>query len=292
MSEYYFTFPLAVLNGPQDGREITPLSCLEAAADCGIVNAGIGYRKNHGAEAFNERLQEVSEKRGIKIPPGAGSAKAEVLVGAEVCNVKLGGYDSAHLQRAVASADSIPTGGPLVRMKSEIFWAALYQARAEDDPAKAWPERSISWREFRILCAILSAKRNRAEYSFIGWETIQARACGFTTKDAFKAREITPKHLAPPLSRRIIRDTCDALEDLGFFARFRLSSGPRGGKMAYSFRHDRHELGKVVCDSTNFHDRARIKANRTADMQKCLELLERAKCETSVGQVVAKGRAK
>jgi hypothetical protein len=62
--------------------------------------------------------------------------------------------------------------------------------------------------------------------------------------------------------------------------------------MAYSFRHDRDELAKVVCDSVNFRDRAKIKANRKSDAKKCLELLERAKHGPSMGQHEGQGRAK
>ena len=62
-----------------------------------------------------------------------------------------------------------------------------------------------------------------------------------------------------------------------FFARFRMSSGNRGGYMAYSFRHDRDALALAVCENVNFRDRADIKENRARDAEKCLALLKRAK---------------
>jgi len=171
-------------------------------------------------------------------------------------------------------------------MSSASLWAALYQARWEDDPAtNPHPDRGVSWREFRILAAILSMKTNRFDFCFAGWEMIQARSCGFTTKEAFTAAASIPDHLAPPLTRKQIRTTCDTLEALGFYARFRMSSGKRGGLTAYSFRHEgREALGNAVCEHINFRDRASIKANRAKDAEKCLELLERAKVGPSSGQ--------
>jgi hypothetical protein len=202
--------------------------------------------------------------------------------------VDLGGTGHPYLEQMAERAGYVTTGGPLVRMKGSYFWAACYQARAEADPTNPWPEHGMSWREFRILCAILSVKTNRAGYAKMGWETIQARACGFTTKESFRNADVIPDHLAPPLTRKQIRITCEALEDLGFFARFRLSTGRVGGHMAYSVKHDRDELAKAVCDNTNFRDRSRIRANRVSDTAQCLKMLERAKSGPSGGQGGAK----
>ncbi|MEI6654445.1 MAG: hypothetical protein WCP45_06730 [Verrucomicrobiota bacterium] len=294
-TDHYFTFPLAVLNGEDfdenDSAPIaTPLNCIELALNCGIIGAGKGFKHRHGHDAFKARLEEICEKLDIgKARPGPCSDKGEVLVGADICNVQLGNLGASHLEGIAGSSRNVAAGGPLVTMKAGYFWAACEQARAEVDPKKPWPERGVSWREFRILCAILSVKVNRQGFCFVGWETIQARSCGFATKEAFSAATVIPDHLAPPLTRKQIRDTADTLEALGFYARFRMSSGPRGGLMAYSFRHkDQDALGNAVCEAINFRDRANIKANRAKDAQKCLQLLERAKSGPSQGQVRAK----
>jgi len=177
-------------------------------------------------------------------------------------------------------------------MKGSYFWAAHSQARAEVSPEETWPEKGISWREFRILCAILSARTNRAKFAFIGWETIQARSCGFTRKEDYKNAKVIPSHLAPPLSHKQIRTTCDDLEALGFYARFRFSSGSRGGLMAYSFRHDRDALAFAVCDHVNFQDRVSVRQNREEDTIKCLQLLERAKLGQSQNKEEGNGKGK
>jgi len=274
MSDRYFTFPLAVLNyGP-------PLRCLELALDCGIYSAGAGYRKIHGDDAFVARFAERCEELGIpKLQrPSPFTAAAEVVVGGAVCNVKFGNHRREHFHSTAERAAEVPTGGPLVRMKADFLWAAIEQARADEDPDRPWPERGISWREFRVLCAILSVRTNRAGFAFVSVETIQARASGFTTKKALRSAESIPEHLAPPFTDKQIRTTCDVLENLRFFARFRQSIGPRGGRMAYSVRHNtREELAAAVCDFVNFRDRIKIAQNRQDDARKCLELLERAK---------------
>lgn len=286
MSDSYFTFPLAVLNGPINSGTITPRLCMEAAISFGMFNAGRGYCHNHGEDAFKDRFNEECEKYNLRgqSKPGWTTPAADILVGAALCGVTIGGNITEGLKRHKETISKVPHDPPFVRMASNTLWAAVDQARAESGDGTKFPERGISWREFRILCAILSVKLNRADFSFIGWETIQARACGFVTKEAFKARTVTPEHLAPPLSRKQIRATLDALECLGFFARFRLSQGPKGGLTAYSFRHDREELARAVCDTINFRDRAKVRENRAADVEKCLKLLERAKSGPSVGQ--------
>jgi hypothetical protein len=284
MSENYFTFPLAVLNGADSSDDecdtaAAPLRSLELALHCGVHGAGKGFRHRHGHEAFKERLGAICDELhiGNSGRPGPCTARSEVLVGAHTCNVRLGSYEASQLDRIAAAANLVPTGGPLVRMKADFFWAAFHQARAEADPEAPWPERGISWREFRVLCAILSVKTNRAGFAFIGWETIRVRACGFAGKTAFRTAEMIPDHLAPPLSHKQVRNTTDAMEACGFYARFRLATGPKGGRLAYSFRHTHDELARVVCDSINFKDRVTVRKNRAADAEKCLELLERAK---------------
>jgi hypothetical protein len=285
--EKYFTFPLSVLHGLADPS--TSLDCIDLALNCGMMNAGVGLYRND-REKFEEILEEAIEKHDIRWKISAGSYRSTVLVGAKICGVKLGATSQSNIDIMIDSVNRVQKGGALVRMAGKYFWPAFYQARAECNTENEWPERGISWREFRILCAILSVKRNSNDFSFIGWETIQLRACGFTNKAEFKTAAKIPDHLAPPLSRKKIRATCDALEDLGFFARFRFSKGKTGGYMAYSFRHSRDELAKVVCDAANFRDRAKIKANRAEDARKCLKLLERAKVGPTLGQGEGQGR--
>ena len=277
----YFTFPLAVLHAGK-----SPLRCIDLAINCGMLSAGKGFRHLNDNEDFEEKIEKICEEQNIgkTARPGSHTEAAEILVGSSICNVTLGRHSRPHLESLTNLVARVPKDGAFVRMKSDFIWPALEQARAEEQPASPWPGKGISWREWRILAAILSVRRNRADFAFIGWETIQARACGFTTKKGLRDAESIPDHLSPSLSRRQIRDTTDQLENLGFYARFRFSTGGRGGLMAYSFRHQRGELAKAVCDLKNFGDRAKIKANRAEDVRKCLEMLERAKSRPRSGQ--------
>ena len=105
-------------------------------------------------------------------------------------------------------------------------------------------------------------------YVFLGWESIQARACGFKSKAEFaKGMTVLPAH-CNPLSRKVIRNTLETLERTRFFVRFRFSVGDRGGRYAYSFRHaTREDLAKSVESSlteANKHQK-RVIENRTSD---------------------------
>ena len=281
MSDHYYNFPLAVLHGIK--KETTPLQCMELAMRCGMYNAGVGLLNNDSDE-FAERLEDIINNADIEQDIHYGDDQSCVLVGANVCNADLGSKSRGYLETIADQARQIPNGGALVRMSSEFLWAAIDQARAENDPNEKWPDRGISWREFRVLCAILSVKRNRHGFAFIGWETIQYRCCGFTNRAGYKSASRIPCHLQPPLTRKQIRRTCDDLENLGFYARFRMSKGKVGGLMAYSFRHTREELAAAVCEHVNFRDQKKLREYRREDAAKCLELLERAKMGPRAGQ--------
>lgn len=240
----------------------------------GTHSAGIGLRKNKGESAFEEKLRAVCDKAKIKLP-SIWSDTAEILVGAEVCNVKLGSTSAEAFKFFMERVRKVKTIPPLVRMKSSFLWAAIYRERSLEDPHTPAPERGLSWREFRILCALLSVQVNARGYSFIGWESIQARSCGHASKAAHNQDSEIRKDLQP-LTRKQIRITLDTLEELNFFARFHFSSGRSGGLTAYSFRLTREALGELVCRDANFRDRMKTAGNRQEDAATCARLLGRA----------------
>ena len=286
----YFTFPLTIFEAKDD--DTTPLDCLYLAFDCGCLNAGKGFLNRNGWDSFEESLELACDHHGIPEDaiPDPDSIAACYVLGAKICGTRL------HPRRDIASRaqmaeDAEAPKMPFIRMSAKFLWAAIHQARYEVDPTHEKPEHGLSWKEFRVLAAILSWPETKEGYTSLGWETIQFRANGFVTKDAFKKAERLADHL-PKLSRRQIRDTLDTLEGLKMFARFRLSTGKRGGRMCYSFRHSREELAEAVCRKTNFQDRARVRENREEDSLKCLRLLERAKSGTSLEQVADNQGAK
>lgn len=289
---HYFTFPLSILNAhrlePSHGFiALSPLQRLRIALDCGVVNAGIGYTKCHSREAFEDFLDETwsLKGKGRQKCPLPDSPEAIVLVGEAVTNSNLGDFCPRNFRSRYENGIEHQDDGPLVRMKADFVWAALGKARAEELENQPFPKKAISWNEFRVLCAIFSAKINRQGYALLGWETIQARACGFSSKAKFiKAKESGNLH-GLPLSRKQIRTILEKLENLNFFARFRYSSGARGGYTAYSVRHSRQELGRAVCEWANFKNRTKVKANREEDLAVCQALLKKTKVGPSTVQV-------
>jgi hypothetical protein len=277
----YFTFPLSVLSGLD--RNPTPLDCLELASDCGAVNAGIGFLNLNDPETFEEKLEQACDHYSLEEPDSRswGGHEQHYVVGAKICGLQFAyDYDTknaAYRARRISDHNLFPTDKrPFIRMSSESLWAAIYQARYDDDPTKEKPKHGLSWREFRVLAAILSWPETREGFTSPSVQSIQFRSCGFVNSEEFDKAKRIPDHL-PKLSSKQITATLDTLEALNMFARFRLSTGGRGGKMFYSFRHSREELAEAVCKKVNFQDRQRVTQNRADDLAKSLVLLERAK---------------
>ena len=269
----YFRFPLAILQGiNENGKPCNskPFEIIDDALSYGVVNAGVGLIKTQGQEVYDEMLEEEEEKTSFENLSYHAEA---ALVGASMCGVRMA--SSKNLENAGKVYHRYDNHKfPLVTIKAEIFWAAFHQARYEDNKGDP-PARGISWREFRILCAILSVKKNRDGFSFVGWQEIQARSCGMLRKPHKDTKRI-PDHLAPPYSQKQIKRTCDKLEALNFFARCRHSIGKRGGLMAYSFKLSPEELREAVARWASFRRGDSVRENRAKDRASALKNIERA----------------
>jgi hypothetical protein len=254
MSDTYFKFPLAVLRVGH-----TQLECLEMAVSCGIVNAGTGTRQTD-PDAFAEMLAKIATERRLDLGEYTEEQK-NILVGAKVTNTSLGGYSPAHLTREIKNARRAPVG-PLVNMKTDFLWEAVYRARSV--AGQNGQGGSISFLEFAVLCAIYSAPWNKRGFWFGSYRTIRARACGFTGPDEFDKAKETPPAIGTAWTRHQIETTLAKLEELKFFLRFRYSVGMRGGRLAYSIKHagDRKALAK---DVLAFVDRNQNRRNRAED---------------------------
>ena len=268
-TDRYFTLPLSILH-----CGTSALDALGKGLSCGIVNAGLGYRQTDGEPAFQillesakacaQQQQQMSVERPQSTPMNLWEA---ALAGAELLGVS-GGLRAQDIANYQAHWQP---GAVFFRLRSDWMWNAIYSAReAAGKPTGTQNERKpLSWREFRILAAILSAPVNKQDFTFLGWESIQARSCGYHSKALFAAAAATLPAHCQPLSRRIIRQELEKMEALGFFLRCRYSSGKRGGLMAYSFRHsDRYDLTDSIMewreDNRSFQTQAA--ENRTADL--------------------------
>jgi hypothetical protein len=279
-SDRYFTAPLSILR-----RGKNPLEALLIALHCGIVNAGIGYQKAHGEDDFKTLLNDANEdaeKRRIptrpppnfrlKTPEGREMTKWEsenvwlcAHAGAKLCGVTGGN----RADDAQVWATNRYEGEVFFRITSEWLWGAIDTQRRDAGVDVTSDFKPLSWREFRILAAVLSAPVNRQGFVFLGWESIQARSCGFHNKALFAAgHESLPPH-CQPLTRSQIDLTTSRLEVNRFYIRFRYSKGDRGGKTAYSFRHDSREKIAAAVGEHQSHCciKQAVQANRTRDRE-------------------------
>jgi hypothetical protein len=265
-TDHYYNIPLSILR-----RGANVLDVLDASLSCGIVNAGIGYRKTHGEALFRPLLEEgQAHAQWQGQPVGCPQRLPTDLWEAALAGAKMLGINGGSRATDTSIYQKChQTGAVFFRLRSDWMWNALYSARRDAGTEVTTAFKQLSWREFRVLAAILSAKVNTQGFTFLGWETIQARACGFHSKALFKAGAASLPAHCQPLSRRILRQELEKLETLGYFLRCRYSTGARGGYMAYSFRHPKREdLVKAVqaWSAANHAFQTQAATNRTADL--------------------------
>ena len=256
----YLKFPLAVL-----GHDPTPLLCMERALNCAIMNAGIGTRQTKYDENFIPALERLCGSHDLDLDLDKHPNECDALVGVSVLGVT-NCYNRRTLKSIVAEAKAVKPGA-FVTIKSEFFWSVLKRLRCEER-CEPYEPGSLSWREFRVLCAVYSIKPNKRGFAFISAEAIRARAHGFLSVREMKNGEV-PDSLIPRIMPKQIRLTLNSLEKLKFFARFRYSKGSKGGKMAYSIRMDREKLGAAVMDWQSFSEGESVDQWRQEDAKLC-----------------------
>ena len=282
----YFTAPLSILSSGQTAHE-----ALDNAIECGIVNAGIGYRESKGEDEFQTLLEQANEAarekdrptsppHGLKLKDSddklIGGARAVELWEAAHAGAKLLGVTGGNrAKEAQTWATHFIKDAVFFTIKSDWLWNAVYTARKEAGRKIDHEFQPLSWREFRILAAILSAPVHKSRgFVFLGWPSIQARSCGFHNKQLFSIGEPSLPPHCQPFARSQIDLTTKRMEANKFYLKFRYSSGPCGGDAAYSFRHDTRE--KLAAAVGEFKSRCRIKqvvdANRARDRELCANM--------------------
>lgn len=127
------------------------------------------------------------------------------------------------------------------QVKTDWVWDCLKTIRGET------PARTLSFREFRVLCALLS-KVGAKGVKKCSWREVQARAAGFCGKaDLARCCDDGRERITPlMLTRAEIRTTLRRLEINNFFARYNHGWNGKARESWFSFSMPREDLRNLV----------------------------------------------
>lgn len=235
-SDPYFRFPLSAL-----ALSRTPVEILRGIASYSVVSAGLGAGQKG-------TVHEVGSAHLLAPRPESREEHEwwlTVCAGAHITQVELLDWrKTLHCyQETRSETDALGLKSALVTINARWVMNALHTALQEEgqkdwDPYQGW----MTWREFRVLCAILSVIGAKS-YAWASTATLMHRACGYTSAASMRGKE--PTAACPLLTRRVLETTLHRLELNRFFLRCRISRNPcgKGGRTAYSVRHaDRQAL--------------------------------------------------
>lgn len=178
--------------------------------------------------------------------------------GCTLLNVKWHGDDAASRMRNEYQAVLQACGTmdqATVTVKAAWLWNCLEGLRGKR------PAKPLSYREFSVLCAVLS-KIGKKKFASCSWHEVQCRALGYAT--AREMQDDLPKRSdkAEPLSRQQVRKTLADLDRMCFFVRYAVGNGKRSFLSYYSQRLNRTRLAEAAMD--DFHTRRREPERMTA----------------------------
>lgn len=245
VTDPYFRFPLGALSWGGSA-----IQALAAIIDYSVVSAGIAAEKGN-PEMF------AMFSMSVELPdPPQGDQPDEMAwyqyvgIGAEMTRTTVPKWRKAlkaYLQVSQYIEANFPRSA-LVTIKAPWVLDALNTAwETAGLPGSSNRTGWITWREFRVLCAVLSVIGEKP-YAWISTATLRHRVCGYTSAISMQGQE-PPPH-CPRLTRWMLEATLARLEELNFFLRVRVSGSPtgRGGRTAYSIRHEKREdLVKLLC---------------------------------------------
>lgn len=203
----FFRFPLRAL-----AAFSTPLERMENLVGYCVIDVG--------CKLAEERLGDADDLDEVwKMGCGCLNVRSFGKGAAKRCQKQ---YDTV-----VAACGDEPQA--TVTVATRFLWNCIERLRGNAE------RRPVSYREFSVLCAILS-KIGDKELASCSWKEIQRRALGYVNE-----AEMTkglPKRTdgAKPLSRQQVRDTVATLDRLGFFARFTVGNGTASFQTYYSIR--------------------------------------------------------
>ncbi len=214
----FYRFPLVSLAYPADPLETILNIMAWCLLDIG-TRASDGMPESGKVWSLYEFEREKDPEMFERVPPKTLD-EALLFRGAMIANVDLHSPCSEYVKRQVKldrfiRAHPGPASKNTVTIKSNLKWSCIYTLREMPQ------ERTLSWQEFQILCALLS-KIGNGKFAKCGWKEIQARAAGWCGKTDLTKAPATEReareHLI--LTRDQIRTTLIRLETDNFFARF------------------------------------------------------------------------
>jgi len=212
MSDTFFRFPLralAAFEGP----------FIRLGNLVGYCVMDVGYKLVTPDERKNLALGEYQ-----RLAWERGGARVRVTFDGNAAQSSQKNYESVQAACGLAAQAT-------VSIRAEWLWNCLYVLRGDADKA----EMPLSYREFSVLCAILS-KLGDKDLESCTWQEIQCRALGYTTKAEMVRMLPQRKDGAKALTRQQIRSTLDDLDRNKFFGRWSVGNGERSWLTYFSFK--------------------------------------------------------
>lgn len=255
-SDPYFRFPLSAL---AYGK--SPSEALDVIICYSVVSAGIGARQTD-----EDAFAALAAKNSLSGEPDEDAefdSYEVICAGASLTNVTVKDWRSTYrCYQALVEHSRLFPKSALVTIKAKWVWDTLNTALEEEEkPARNETHGWMTWREFRVLCAVLSVIGKKS-FAWASTATLLHRVCGFTAAASMQGRQTAPH--CPPLTRWMLESTLDRLEELRYYLRVRISKSPtgRGGRTAYSIRHADRAALVTELRTPKF---ARASDNRKAD---------------------------
>lgn len=142
-----------------------------------------------------------------------------------------------------------------VTVKAAWLWYCLEGLRGKR------PAKPLSYREFSVLCAVLSKVGNK-KFASCSWREVQRRALGYATEREMQDDLPKRSDKAEPLSRQQVRKTLAALDRMCFFVRYAVGNGKRHFLSYYTQRMNPPQLAEAAM--RDFHAKRHAPERMTA----------------------------
>jgi hypothetical protein len=231
-ADRYVTIPLAWIRLCN-----SPLDFFERGIHFAAREAGLGLRQKEPGH-FEHRVAEFLAEHDLNHEIESEEIDAPSIAGWSLLQFKSPdptGQTTARIHKILDAIIPPEKISPRFRVSWSIFHTSWETQRFEAGHIEE-PPRQISWREFRILLALLSIRnkpwnRNKIEFEASA-QDIRVQSCGFTKNENLQKAQSFPEHAAP-FSRDQIERTMGNLDKLGFFHRRKVSKGKCGGLWKY-----------------------------------------------------------